>query len=161
MHAPSGATAAPLATSTATRAAPPGPAPDLATNLRIATLRLSRRLRSENVSACTESQYGVLACLHHLGPMSPGDLAEHERVQAPSMTRTVAALEEAGLVARSKHPSDGRQVVVTLTDAGRDVVCETKRRRNAWLNKGLAKLTPEEREVVGRAAEILRRMTEQ
>ena len=77
------------------------------------------------------------------------------------MTRTVAALEDEGLVARTKHPTDGRAVVVTITDAGREVVAETKRRRNAWLNQALAGLTKDERETVGRAAEILRRMTEQ
>ncbi|WP_454778463.1 MarR family winged helix-turn-helix transcriptional regulator [Georgenia muralis] len=136
------------------------PAPDLATNLRVATLRLSRRLRRELVSSCTESQYAVLAALVHVGPLSPGELAERERVQAPSMTRTVAALEEAGLVARTKHPTDGRGVVVTITDAGREVVAETKRRRNAWLNQALAGLSKDERDTVGRAAEILRRMTE-
>jgi DNA-binding MarR family transcriptional regulator len=145
----------------ATSKTPRGSKPDLATNLRIATLRLSRRLRSEAVSSCTESQYGVLAALVHIGPLSPGELADRERVQAPSMTRTVAALEAAGLVARSKHPTDGRGVVVTITDDGREVVAETKRRRNAWLNRSLARLTPEERETVGRAAEILRRMTEE
>ena len=104
-------------------------------------MRLSRRLRSENVSTCTEAQYGVLASLVHFGPMSPGELAERERVQAPTMTRTVASLEDLGYVIRTKHATDRRQVVVTVTDAGREVVEETKRWRNAWLDENLAGLT--------------------
>ncbi|WP_127131063.1 MarR family winged helix-turn-helix transcriptional regulator [Georgenia sp. SYP-B2076] len=135
--------------------------PDLATNLRIATLRLSRRLRNESSSEVSEAQYSVLAAVVHNGPLTPKQLADRERVQPPSMTRTVAALEDAGYVARTPHPEDGRQVVVTATDAGRDLVKEIKRRRNAWLNKGLARLTPAEREVVAEAAVILRRMVEE
>lgn len=138
----------------------PLPPTDLATALRLATMRLARRLRSENASTLTETQYGALACLVHAGPMSPGALAEREQVQAPSMTRTVAALEDLGYVARTRHPTDGRQVVVTVTPAGHEVVAETKRRRNAWLTAKLATLTPHERETVRRAADILLGMTE-
>ena len=150
---------APPATSTTAPAGTSSSA-DLATTLRMATMRLSRRLRSENVSTCTEAQYGVLASLVHFGPMSPGELAERERVQAPTMTRTVASLEDLGYVIRTKHATDRRQVVVTVTDAGREVVEETKRWRNAWLDENLAGLTAEERETVRRAAEIILRVTE-
>lgn len=141
-------------------ASPPTDAPDLSTALRMATMRLSRRLRSENASDCTEAQYGVLAILVHFGPMSPGELAERERVQAPSMTRTVASLEDLGYVERTRHATDGRQVVVTVTEAGREVVAETKRWRNAWLDRILADLAPEEREIVREAAQIILRVTE-
>ncbi|MFD1507161.1 MarR family transcriptional regulator [Georgenia yuyongxinii] len=133
--------------------------PDLATNVRIAVLRLSRRLRSES-GALTEAQHSVLSALVHIGPMSPGQLAEHDKVQRPSMTRTVAALEERGLVTRAANPDDKRHVVVAATEAGRELVKEIKRRRNAWLNKGLAGLTPAERDTVAQAAVILRRMVE-
>jgi DNA-binding MarR family transcriptional regulator len=133
--------------------------PDLATNVRIAVLRLSRRLRSESAEL-TEAQHSVLSALVHIGPMSPGQLAEHDKVQRPSMTRTVVALEARGLVTRAAHPDDKRHVVVAATDAGQELVREIKRRRNAWLNKGLAGLTPAERETVAQAAVILRRMVE-
>ena len=91
-------------------------------------------------------------------PRAPRDLAGHERVQPPSMTRTVAALADAGLVVRSEHPDDGRQVVVTLTDAGAAVVRETRRRRDAWLARRLAELTPDERATLAAAGDILRRI---
>lgn len=134
--------------------------PDLATNLRIAVLRLSRRLRSES-GQLTEAQYSVVSALCHLGPMTSGQLAEHDKVQRPSMTRTVAALEERGLVTRAAHPDDRRQVVVAVTDAGRDLIREVKRRRNAWLDRRLAKLTPAERGIVAQAAVILRKVVEE
>lgn len=135
--------------------------PDLATNVRIAVLRLSRRLRTESTLEVTEAQHSVLSALYHLGPMTAGTLAEHDHVQRPSMTRTIASLEARGLVTRGTDPADKRCVVVTPTEAGNEVVREIKRRRNAWLDKRLAKLTPSERQVVSEAATILRRMVEE
>lgn len=133
---------------------------DLATDLRVAAMRMSRRLRAETSAPVTEAQYSVLALLLHEGPMSPGELAERECVQAPSMTRTVAALEMAGLVARARHATDGRQVVLTITPTGRDVVEETRRRRNAWLNDRLDRLDAAERQTMGDAVAILLRIME-
>jgi DNA-binding MarR family transcriptional regulator len=76
------------------------------------------------------------------------------------MTRTVAALAELGLVTRTEHPADRRQVLVALTPAGTATVRETRRRRDAWLARRLAALTPAEREDLARAAEILRRIAD-
>jgi DNA-binding MarR family transcriptional regulator len=131
----------------------------LAAELRVSLMRSVRRLRAERSDEdLTDTQYGVLAALDRQGSMSPGELAENERVQPPSMTRTVAALAELGLVTRSVHPVDRRQIVVTLTPAGAAVVRETRRRRTAWLARRLAELTPHEREVLAEASEILRRV---
>jgi DNA-binding MarR family transcriptional regulator len=122
-------------------------------------MRTVRRLRAEKSDTdLTDAQYSVLAVLDRHGPMSPGELAEHERVQPPSMTRTVAALAELGLVTRAAHPVDRRQVVVTLAPEGAAVVRETHRRRDAWLARRLAELTPRERAVLAEASEILRRV---
>ncbi|UNX55398.1 MarR family transcriptional regulator [Georgenia sp. TF02-10] len=150
-------------TDTATTTAPPRTEKrtDLATNLRVAVLRMSRCLRTDPGYELSEAQHSVLAALVNLGPMSPGQLAEHDKVQRPSMTRTVAALEERGYVTRTSNPEDKRQVVVAASDAGRQLVKEVKRRRNAWLDKRLAKLTPAERETLAEAARIMRRMVEQ
>jgi DNA-binding MarR family transcriptional regulator len=74
------------------------------------------------------------------------------------MTRTVALLEDRGLVNRTDHPTDGRQVLVGLTAEGLTVVKETRKRRDAWLAKRLAELTPDERVTLARAAAILERM---
>lgn len=131
----------------------------LAGDLRVALVRSVRRLRLERSSDdITDGQYSVLAALSTLGPLTPGDLAERDHVQPPSMTRTVARLVEAGLVSRGEHPTDRRQVLVTITEAGEREVRETRRRRDAWLSQRLAELTPEERATLARATDILRRI---
>ncbi|WNB85176.1 MarR family transcriptional regulator [Cellulomonas sp. ATA003] len=131
----------------------------LAGELRVALIRSVRRLRLERSSEeITDGQYSVLAALSKQGPLTPRELADREHVQPPSMTRTVARLVEAGLVGRSEHPTDGRQVVVTITAAGEREVRETRRRRDAWLSQRLAELTPAERATLAEAAEILRRV---
>ncbi len=133
----------------------------LAAELRVALMKSVRRLRAEKSDAdLTDAQYSVLAVLDRLGPTTPGEIAAVERVQPPSMTRTVAALAELGLVTRTEHPADRRQVLVTLTEAGAATVRETRRRRDAWLARRLAALTPAERDVLSRAAEILRRIAD-
>lgn len=133
----------------------------LAAELRVSLMRSVRRLRAEKSDAdLTDSQLSVLALLDREGPQSPRALAAYERVQPPSMTRTVAALVDLGMVSRSEHPDDGRQVVVALTDAGAATVRETRRRRDAWLARRLAELTPAERETLAAAGEILRRIAD-
>ncbi|NUU16959.1 MarR family transcriptional regulator [Cellulomonas humilata] len=131
----------------------------LAGELRIAVGRASRRIRAERGEAgLTDPQFTVLAWLTKDGPLTPGQLAERERIQPPSMTRTVNGLVELGLVAKSEHPTDGRQVVVTLTGAGVAEVNETRRRRDAWLAERLSKMTKDERALLADAAELLRRI---
>jgi DNA-binding MarR family transcriptional regulator len=110
------------------------------------------------VDDVTPGQFSVLAAIDSLGPQTPRELAAREKVQPPSMTRTVAALEQLGLVGRTDHPSDGRQVLVSLTPLGATVVRETRKRRDAWLAKRLAEATPAEREVLAQAAAILTRL---
>ncbi|MEZ0446848.1 MarR family winged helix-turn-helix transcriptional regulator [Cellulomonas sp. ICMP 17802] len=132
---------------------------ELAGDLRIAVGRASRRIRAERGEAgLTDPQFTVLAWLTKEGPLTPGQLAERERIQPPSMTRTVNGLLELGLVAKTEHPTDGRQVVVSLTDAGVAEVRETRRRRDAWLAGRLATLTSDERTLLADAAELLRRI---
>ena len=137
------------------------PAP-LAGELRLSLTRAVRRLRLERSSErITDGQYAALAALANRGPMTPTALAEDQHVQPPPMTRTINVLAEAGLVRRDDHPTDRRQVVVTITDAGLAEVKETRRRRNEWLAKRLATLEPAEREVLAQASVILRRLVEQ
>lgn len=137
------------------------PAP-LAGELRLSLTRAVRRLRLERSSErITDGQYAALAALANRGPMTPTALAEDQHVQPPPMTRTINVLAEAGLVRRDDHPTDRRQVVVSITDAGLAEVKETRRRRNEWLAKRLATLEPAEREVLAQASAILRRLVEQ
>lgn len=131
----------------------------LAADLRVTLGRATRRLRAERGDAgLSDPQFNVLAILLREGPTTPGRLAELERIAAPAMTRTVGCLADQGLVRKDEHPTDGRQVVVSLTAEGEAEVQETRRRRDAWLSARLASLDTEERTALVRAAEILRRI---
>ena len=128
----------------------------LAHDLRLAVMRLSRRLRNQRVdTSVTLTHLAALSTLKRHGRMSPGELAGHERVQPPSMTRVVGALEGMGLVTRSPHPTDGRQVVIDLTPAAEDLLGAEARAREAWLSSMLQQLTAEERAVLREAAVII------
>jgi DNA-binding MarR family transcriptional regulator len=133
----------------------------LASRLRLAVVRLNRRLRAQRdvEAVVTLTQLSAMASLHRHGPMTPGELATCERVQPPSMTKVIAALTERGFVDRSPHPTDGRQTVVALTDAGRDYVDAEVSARERWLDAQLAQLTPDERALLHRAVDIIDRLT--
>jgi len=132
---------------------------ELAATLRGAVMRFNRRLRRERPdNGLTLTQLSALASLYTAGAMTPRELADSERVQPPSMTRIVAALEAQGLLLRSAHPTDRRQVILSTTDAGAALIKENRRIREAWLAKQLARLTPAERATLREAAAILDRM---
>jgi DNA-binding MarR family transcriptional regulator len=138
----------------------------LDTTLRISVSRLARRLRVERLvpelaePALSDTQLAALSTLERHGAMTPGELAEHEKVQPPSMTRVIAALVESRLVMRAPHPSDRRQVVLTVTASGRDLVNKVRRRREAWLARKLAELSPQERATLRAAAPILEKLSQ-
>jgi DNA-binding MarR family transcriptional regulator len=143
------------------RAAPRTGAPALATELRIALMRASRRLRAEKSDTdLSDGQLSVIALLEREGPRTPREIAAYERVQPPSLTRTLTALLDLGLVTRTEHPDDRRQVLIAVTEAGVATVRETRRRRDAWLSRRLAALTPAEREILARATQILKEIAD-
>jgi len=131
----------------------------LASALRLSVLRLARRLRAERAdTSLTLSQLSALSTLERHGQLTPGELAAHERVQPPSMTRLVASLEQVGLVGRTAHATDRRQVVLQVTAAGSDLLHEDRRRRDAWLCRQLPDLDPADRAVLRQAAAVLDRL---
>jgi DNA-binding MarR family transcriptional regulator len=87
-------------------------------------------------------------------------LADHERVTPPSMNRTVNKLESAGYVVRRASADDRRKVLFVPTDAGRELVKETRRRRDAWLDRRLAKLPAETRALLADAAQVMRELAD-
>ncbi|KAA2262961.1 MarR family transcriptional regulator [Solihabitans fulvus] len=134
----------------------------LASRLRLAVVRLTRRLRAQRTnSTISLTQVSALSTLFKCGPLTPGELASKEGVQPPSMTRVIAALEELGFATRRPHPTDGRQAIVELTEAGQAYIRAEVEAREAWLDHRLAELAPEERDVLSRAAEIIDRMAGQ
>ncbi|MGY1679819.1 MarR family winged helix-turn-helix transcriptional regulator [Geodermatophilus sp. SYSU D01176] len=131
----------------------------LAHDLRLAVMRFSRRLRNQRVDqSVTLTHLAALSTLKRHGAMSPGELAGHERVQPPSMTRVVVALEGMGLVTRSPHPTDGRQVLIDLTPAGEQLLSAEAQAREAWLAGMLQQLSAEERAVLREAAVIMEKL---
>lgn len=133
----------------------------LASSLRVSVARLNRRLRTEDVVDRQVSVGGlaVLALLSREGERTIGQIAAAERVQPPSMTRTVSCLEDDGYVERQPHPTDGRQVVVRLARRGEELLDAERRRRDAWLARRLRELTAEERAVLRQAAPILEKLS--
>ncbi|MDT3316625.1 MarR family transcriptional regulator [Microbacterium sp. KSW4-11] len=132
-----------------------------ASDFRMATFRLARRLRSQRaVDTMSDGQFAVLAALKVHGPHTLGELAERERVSAPSMNRTVNCLEELGYLSRTPDENDRRKVVIELTDSGREVVVETVRRRDSWLEHAFEDLTATQRATLVKAAAIMQEVAE-
>jgi DNA-binding MarR family transcriptional regulator len=139
----------------------------LAIAMRISISRLARRLRVEQRigfggpdQALSDIQLAALSALERHEAMTPGELAEYEKVQPPSMTRVIAVLEERGLVRRSAHPTDRRQVVLTVTDEGRALVDRVRRRKEAWLAQRMQELSVEEVGILRAAAPILEKLSQ-
>jgi DNA-binding MarR family transcriptional regulator len=134
-------------------------AEQLAISLRESITRLNRRLRQARaVGDLTFSQLSALTSLQLAGALTPRELADIERVQPPTMTKIVGKLEDRGLVARTPHPTDRRQAILAATEQGRAVYAQFEKARNEWLALQLAELTPEERDTLERAAQILRQV---
>ncbi|MEV3902661.1 MULTISPECIES: MarR family winged helix-turn-helix transcriptional regulator [unclassified Mycobacterium] len=134
----------------------------LAGDLSLAVVRLARQLRFRRAeSRISLSQLSALSTLAKEGAMTPGALADRERVRPPSMTRVIASLAELGLVERSAHPTDGRQVLVSASPSGITLVEAERRASQEWLMVRLARLDPEQRRTLLSAADLMTGMVEE
>jgi DNA-binding MarR family transcriptional regulator len=134
---------------------------ELASELRVSLMRLARRLRAERLDeGLTPTQLAVLGTLDRHGPMTLGELAAHEKVQPPSMTRTTAILEERGLLTRAAQEADRRQVLIAIGDAGLALLREDRKRRDAWLAGRFDQLTSDERALLHQVAPLLDRLAQ-
>ena len=131
---------------------------DLAARLRLAVMRLARRLRQESTGDVTASQISALSTLDRQGPMSIGELSMAERVQPPSMTRIVASLEQLGLLVRTPDSRDRRVAHVSVTQEGRRLLLRTRHRKDAYLAARLGELEPHQRAVLADATPLLERL---
>jgi DNA-binding MarR family transcriptional regulator len=140
---------------------------ETATELRLATFRLARRLRSvravdsRNI-AMSDAQLGALAALRAHGRHSLTALADRERVTAPTMSALVTGLEEQGYVTRIPDDQDRRRVHVEITAAGEQVVAETFERRTRLLMAEITELdfTVDELDLLHRASILMRKLAE-
>ncbi|HEX7659616.1 MAG TPA: MarR family transcriptional regulator [Pseudonocardiaceae bacterium] len=130
--------------------------------LRLAVTRITRKLRQTHaVGDVTLSEASVLARLDREGAACPSVLAEHEGVRPQAMAVTLAALEHRGLVRRTPDANDGRRVVMTVTEAGRQTVLDRRSesaRKLAWTLD--TELTPAERETLAAALPLLERLAD-
>ena len=131
----------------------------LASDLRLAVVRLNRRLRGQRGDTRVSlTQVSALSTLDIYGPMTPGTLAARERVQPPSMTRIIAGLEQMGFIVRVPHPTDGRQVIVSMSEIGAQFIKDEVHAREVWMDSRLAELDDSERETLRAATAIIDRM---
>ena len=132
----------------------------LASQLRVSLMRLARRLRNERNpdNSLGVGSISVLGLLLRHGESTVGQLAAHERVQPPSMTRTVNWLVEEGYAVRRPSESDGRSTLVEISDKGRDTLLADRRRRDAWLAKQLKDLSPEERDLLREVVPLIEKL---
>jgi DNA-binding MarR family transcriptional regulator len=134
---------------------------ELASQLRLAVARLSRRIRQQAAvtgEELTASTQGALATIERLGPVTLGELAAVEQVQPPSMTRIVGRLEEWGYATRVVDPADRRVARALITDAGRELLARSRTRKDEYLARRIAELSDTERALLARALPLLERL---
>ncbi len=126
----------------------------LSNDIRLACMRISRRVRFESDREMPPHHFSVLCRLEETARTN-SELAEIERVSAPSMKRTTAALVVAGYVARADDPTDGRQVILSLTPTGQKALGRIRRHRDEWMLARFEHLTDDERQLLQQAADVL------
>jgi DNA-binding MarR family transcriptional regulator len=130
-------------------------------DLTVAVGQLLRRLRSEtNPTALTLSQLSALSRIDQLGAMTTADLARAESMKPQSMGAILASLEQEGLVQRQPHPTDGRQILFALTDAGVDIRKKRGIAKREWLLTEMAKLDSNELQTLIAAIPLIKRLGE-
>jgi DNA-binding MarR family transcriptional regulator len=131
---------------------------DLAPRLRLAVSRLARRLRQQSADGLTPSQTSALATIERNGPITPSELARIEQIQRPTATRVLTALEGKLLLTRERDQSDGRLTRVTVSREGAAVLKRGRSRKNAYLERRLGQLEPDELDTLERAAALIERL---
>jgi len=133
---------------------------EAAARLRLVIVRTARRMRQEAGGELSPTLVAALASIDRLGPLTPSELADVERIKRPTATRVAAALEREGLITRATDPSDGRASLLSLSPEGRALMKRLRKRKNAYLQKRIRPMEEEEIEALERTAEILERMLE-
>lgn len=131
----------------------------LADQLHSAAIHLLRKLRREDAaSGLNAPRLSALSVVVFAGPVTLGDLAGAEQVRPPTMTRIVDALAEQGLVVKKRNAKDGRSTLIHATTSGKKLLMQGRERRVRALAAQIAALNAGDREALGDAAEIMRRV---
>ena len=134
-----------------------GPGIDAA-RLRVAVLRLARRLRKHDLAGLTPSQLSTLATVGKFGPVRLGDLAAAERIAPSTLTRLISVLEAQGYVRRDADTGDARAFLVSVTEEGRDVLERIKQEATILLTEILMTLPPDQVAALDQALPALERL---
>jgi DNA-binding MarR family transcriptional regulator len=111
---------------------------EIAAALRVAVGLVVRKLRQAPYAGeLTLAEASALSHLERGGPATSSDLARTERISPQSMGATVSALEERGLIERSRDPQDGRRIVLSVTEAGRRTVHDKRGARTEQIAAAL------------------------
>jgi len=132
--------------------------PDDLDRLRVALLRLSRRIRANSVGELTPSQFAMFVSVVKFGPCTISHLAELEHVKAPSASKIVAALEGLGLVERRDDPEDRRCSVIVATSGGHDYFDEVRVAGRSWLASRVSMLDADDVRSIDAALPALERL---
>src|SRR5262245_53835215 len=131
---------------------------EVASRLRMSAFRLTRLLRQQDDGGLSATLSAALATIAREGPITLGDLATHEHVAPPSITKPVDRLVAEGLVARTPAEHDRRVTLVTTTPAGRRRLAQNRQLRTAWLAARLDALSPADLAQVDAALDVLERL---
>jgi DNA-binding MarR family transcriptional regulator len=137
------------------------PDPQDITRLRVAVGRLHRRLAQRASGELTFAQISALVTVEKHGPIRQGELAAREKVAAPSMTRTVGGLIEAGLVEKIPDPEDGRSCHIVVTPAAHALLDKVRSERAAMLTERTARLTAEQYATLVAALPVIEQLAEE
>jgi DNA-binding MarR family transcriptional regulator len=132
---------------------------EIAARLRVVARLIYRRVQTETGEGSpTRSEAAALSWLEECGPMSLGALANLEQVRQQSMSQSVDALVERDWAQRATDPRDRRQVIIALTEAGRDALEAGRGVRQAWIVDALTRFSDEERETLAKSLDLLERI---
>jgi DNA-binding MarR family transcriptional regulator len=137
------------------------PDPQDITRLRVAVGRLHRRLAQRASGELTFAQISALVMIEKHGPIRQGELAAREKVAAPSMTRTVGGLMEAGLVEKIPDPEDGRSCHIVVTPAAHALLDKVRSERAAMLTERASRLTPDQYATLVAALPVIEQLAEE
>ena len=126
----------------------------LASELRTVVTRLIKKLRKQSSTAdkLSLTERSIIALLDKHGELLPNELAAMEKITTQSMSQILSKLQQMDLIKRRISETDKRKAIITLSDAGRELLYQVRSERNEWLNKALeATCTAEEKELLKRA----------
>ena len=134
--------------------------PEIVSGLRLAVMRLARRLRQQASGDITPSMMSALTSVESLGPLTLGDLAGVEQIQPPTMTIIVNRLEEQGLITKETDPNDRRFTRISISPEGKRFSSQHRSRKDAYLAKSLSRLSEQELTRVKNAIPVLEKLLE-